>query len=78
MEIFTKLLNSYRFSKLGFLMKLPTLTSVIFCFSLSSISGFEAFGQAVSIWTNPITGTNPGAAATYNTGDINNANISVS
>ena len=35
-------------------------------------------GQVVSIWTNPITGTNPGASNPYTTGDVKNANLVVS
>ncbi|SHN22507.1 hypothetical protein SAMN05444387_4798, partial [Flavobacterium pectinovorum] len=34
------------------------------------------FGQ--SIWTNPITGTNPGLTSPYTSGETKNANISVS
>ena len=34
------------------------------------------FGQ--SIWTNPITGSNPGQTNPYTTGETRNANISVS
>jgi len=35
-----------------------------------------SFGQ--SIWTNPITGTNPGLTSPYTTGDVKDANIAVS
>ena len=35
------------------------------------------FGQT-SIWTNPITGTNPNTSNPYTTGDVKNANITVS
>lgn len=34
------------------------------------------FGQ--SIWTNPVTGTNPGLTTPYTTGDVKDANITVS
>ena len=37
-----------------------------------------SFGQATSIWTNPITGTNPNTSNPYTTGDIKNANLTVS
>jgi hypothetical protein len=38
----------------------------------------NTFGQAVSIWTNPITGTNPGQSNPWTTGDVKNTNIAVS
>lgn len=37
----------------------------------------SAWGQA-SIWTNPITGADPGLSNPYTTGDVNNSNITVS
>ncbi len=50
-----------------------------FCFSLALILNIgTGFGQTVSIWTNPITGTNPGLSNPYTTGDVKNVNISVS
>ena len=48
------------------------LFMVCFC-----LFGFSMMGQT-SIWTNPITGTNPSAANPYTTGDVKNANITVS
>ena len=39
---------------------------------------FSGMAQAQSIWTNPITGTNPNSANPYTTGDDANANITVS
>lgn len=36
-----------------------------------------SFGQS-SIWTNPITGTNPNTSNPYTTGDVKDANITVS
>ncbi|MEI6679114.1 MAG: lectin-like protein [Mariniphaga sp.] len=38
----------------------------------------NTFGQAVSIWTNPITVTNPGQSNPWTTGDVKNTNIAVS
>ncbi len=38
----------------------------------------NGFGQAVSIWTNPITGTSPGTSNPYISGDVKNSNITVS
>jgi hypothetical protein len=39
---------------------------------------FVSFGFGQSIWTNPITGTNPNTSNPYTTGDVFDANISVS
>src|SRR5687767_3759223 len=63
---------------------LPALSGKTFlnglCFTLlfTAIFGLNGFGQAVPIWTNPITGTNPGTSNPYTTGDVKNANIAVS
>lgn len=43
---------------------------------LLAVVATPSFGQ--SIWTNPITGTNPGLTSPYTTGDIRDANITVS
>ena len=53
------------------ILKRCALASV-FCFFHVSV----LFGQ--SIWTNPITGTNPNTANPYTTGDVVDANITVS
>jgi len=39
---------------------------------------FTAEAPTTIIWTNPITGTDPGLISPYTTGDVNNANITVS
>ncbi|MFT3794760.1 T9SS sorting signal type C domain-containing protein [Flavobacterium sp.] len=43
---------------------------------LMAVVATPSFGQ--SIWTNPITGTNPGLTSPYTTGDVRDANITVS
>lgn len=44
---------------------------------LMLLSPAISFGQS-SIWTNPITGTNPNTSNPYTTGDVKDANITVS
>jgi len=53
---------------------LPIKTVLLICFILVFTQGFSQ----TSIWTNPITGTNPGASNPYTTGDTKNTNITVS
>lgn len=53
-------------------MKLKTYFFAIFM----AFVALPTFGQ--SIWTNPITGTNPGLTSPYTTGDVRDANIAVS
>jgi hypothetical protein len=66
------LLNSARKTN-GFFLTIIKVLLVVGFFLVSS----NTFGQAASIWTNPITGTNPGASNPYTTGDVKNANITV-
>jgi hypothetical protein len=49
---------------------------LILILSLSFLVFESSYGQ--SIWTNPITGTNPGLASPYTTGDVKDANLTVS
>ena len=67
------LLNAERKTTVFFVPLIKVL--LVMCFLLASSN---TFGQAVSIWNNPITGTNPGVSNPYTTGDVKNANITVS
>ncbi|WP_372757378.1 T9SS type A sorting domain-containing protein [Mariniflexile sp.] len=55
--------------------KIPLIKSLAFFVSLFCAVGF-GYGQ--SIWTNPITGTNPHLSNPYTTGDVPDSNITVS
>ncbi len=56
-----------------------TIPSTIYSFILLALFfGIQGFVQAQSIFTNPITGTNPNTSNPYTTGQTVNANITVS
>lgn len=50
---------------------LGAISTIVFCATVTKSTGAE-------IWTNPITGTNPGLSNPYTTGQTFNANITVS
>jgi Putative metal-binding motif/Secretion system C-terminal sorting domain len=58
-----------------FTTRLPNYSMVLVFFLVGTTL---SWGQASSIWTNPITGTNPGNSNPYTTGDVKSPYITVS
>lgn len=58
-----------------FSTRLPNFTWVLVFFLIATTLSWS---QASSIWTNPITGTNPGNSNPYTTGDVKSPYITVS
>lgn len=61
-------------SKASVFLRPNFATLLVFCFFTI---GFSTYGQT-TIWTNPITGTNPATSNPYTTGQTVNSNITVS